>query len=114
MIDLTPILQAVIALLAALVTYKLVPWIKSKTTAQQQETLARVVDVLVYAAEQIYTSSQSQAKLEYVKQQLKERGFDVDIAQIEAAVRRMNENTGFITLNTGIGEIAEGMLIDDE
>ena len=30
-IDLTPIFQAIIALLAALVTYKLVPWIKART-----------------------------------------------------------------------------------
>lgn len=105
MIDLTPILQAVIALLAALVTYKLVPWLKSKTTAQQQETLARMVDVLVYAAEQIYTSDQSQAKLMYVKQQLKDRGYVVDLAQIEAAVRRMNEQSNHLAV--GIGEELE-------
>lgn len=105
MIDLTPILQAVIALLAALVTYKLVPWIKSKTTAQQQETMTRIVDVLVYAAEQIYTSDQSQSKLEYVKAQLRNRGFDVDQAQIEAEVRRMNGQTYY--LGTEIAETAD-------
>ena len=36
MIDLTPIFQAVLALLAALITYKLIPWIKARTTNEQQ------------------------------------------------------------------------------
>ena len=35
-INLTPILQALIALLASLITYKLIPWIKARTTAEQQ------------------------------------------------------------------------------
>lgn len=101
MIDLTPFLQAVIALAAALVTGLLIPWIRSKTTAQQQSTLTMVVDVLVYAAEQLYATGKVQDKLAYVKRQLKERGFAVDIAQIEAAVRRMNEQSDYITLGTG-------------
>ena len=91
MIDLTSILQTVIALLAALITARLVPWIKSKTTAQQQATLAMVVDVLVYAAEQIYGSDTGQQKVQYVRSELEKRGYAVDIAQIEAAVRKMNQ-----------------------
>ena len=90
MIDLTPILQAVIGLLAALITAKAIPWIQSRTTAQQQATLSTLVDVLVYAAEQIYGSESGQSKLAYVESGLRDRGFNVDVAQIEAAVRRMN------------------------
>ena len=100
-IDLTPILQAGLGLLAAFITAKLIPWIKSKTTAQQQATLGVVVDVLVYAAEQLYDSHQIQDKLGYVKAQLAERGYAVDIAQIEAAVKKMstdNKNTTVINL----------------
>ena len=52
-IDLTPIFQAIIALLAALVTYKLVPWIKARTTESQQALLSATVRTLVYAAEQL-------------------------------------------------------------
>ena len=52
MIDLTPIFEAILALLAALVTYKLIPWIKARTTAEQQSLLAATVKTLVYAAEQ--------------------------------------------------------------
>ena len=85
-IDLTPILQAVIALLAALITYKLIPWIRSKTTGQQQANLAAIVKMLVFAAEQLYGANQGKEKLEYVKAKLAERGYDIDIEQIESAV----------------------------
>ena len=85
-INLTPIIEAIIALLAALITYKLIPWIKSKTTGQQQANLAAVVKMLVFAAEQLYGANQGQQKLEYVKAKLAERGYDIDIEQIESAV----------------------------
>ena len=54
MIDLTPIFQAIIALLAALVTYKLIPWIKSRTTERQQQNLFVAAKIAVMAAEQLY------------------------------------------------------------
>lgn len=85
-IDLTPIFQAIIALLAALVTYKLIPWLKARTTAQQQALLAGVVRTLVYAAEQIYGAGHGDAKLSYVAEQLELRGYKVDVDVIEAAV----------------------------
>ena len=86
-IDLTPILQAIIALLASLVTLKLIPWIQARTTAQQQQMLRASVAVAVYAAEQIYGAAAGKEKLMYVKGQLAKKGFDVDIDEIEAAVR---------------------------
>ena len=85
-IDLTPILQAVIALLAAIITAKLIPWIKSKTTAQQQSALMTTVHILVYAAEQIYGAGKGEEKLDYVCNQLRERGYEVNRAEIDATV----------------------------
>lgn len=87
MIDLTPIFQAILALLAALITYKLIPWIKTKTTAEQQNLLLSVTSVLVFAAEQLYGAGNGQAKLDYVVAQLEERGFTADRAAIEAIVK---------------------------
>ena len=89
MIDLTSIFEAILALLAALVTYKLIPWIKSKTTAEQQALLTATVKTLVYAAEQLYGAGKGEEKLAYVKQKLEEKGFDVDIDAIEAAVKEI-------------------------
>ena len=85
-INLTPIFQAVIVLIATLITYKLVPWIKSKTTAQQQANLLAIVKTLVFAAEQIYGANSGAEKMQYVKERLLEKGYDVDIPTIEGAV----------------------------
>lgn len=88
MIDLTPIINAIIALLAALVTYKLLPWIKANTTVKQQTALQNAAKIAVFAAEQIYKGSGMGAeKFDYVVMKLQEQGFSADPAIIEAAVR---------------------------
>ena len=89
MIDLTPIFEAILALLAALVTYKLIPWIKARTTAEQQALLSATVKTLVYAAEQLYGAGKGKEKFTYVRQKLQEKGFDVDVDAIEAAVKEI-------------------------
>lgn len=89
MIDLTPIFEAILALLATLVTYKLIPWIKARTTAEQQSLLAATVKTLVYAAEQLYGAGKGKEKFAYVRQKLQEKGFDVDVDAIEAAVKEI-------------------------
>lgn len=86
MIDLTPIFQAVIALLAAIVTYKVIPWIRAKTTNEQQAAIRATIKVLVFAAEQMYGAGHGKVKLEWVKRQLELAGFSINIAEIEAAV----------------------------
>lgn len=90
MIDLTPILEAVIGLVAALITVYLIPWIKSKTTVNQQQKMAALVRTLVYAAEQLYGKDKGAEKLAYVVNELNKRGFTIDRAAIEAAVHEMN------------------------
>lgn len=86
MIDLTPIIEAILLLLASLITYKVIPWIKARTTAEQQTMLRATVRTLVYAAEQIYGAGKGEEKLDYVAAQLVAKGFTVDRAEIEAAV----------------------------
>ena len=88
-IDLTPLFQAVIGFLAALVTYKLIPWIQARTTAQQQELLRAAVSVAVYAAEQMYGAGAGKDKLMYVKGQLAKKGYHIDLDEIEAAVHEL-------------------------
>ncbi len=88
-IDMTPIFQAVIGFLAALITHKLIPWIQARTTAQQQEMLRAAVSVAAYAAEQLYGAGAGKEKLMYVKGQLAKKGYKVDVDEIEAAVREL-------------------------
>ena len=85
-IDITKILIAVLDLLAVLVTYKLIPWIKANTTAKQQENIEAMIRVATFAAEQLYGANSGPEKLKYVENWLSARGITVDRAQIEAVV----------------------------
>lgn len=86
-IDLTPIFQAIIALLAAIITSKVIPWIKAKTTNEQQHYLQATVRTLVFAAEQIYGAGNGHVKLQHVMDELEYRGFTANLYDIEAAVK---------------------------
>ena len=86
MIDMTPLFEAVIALLAGLITMKLLPWLQAKMTVQQQEMMKAMTRTLVYAAEQIYGAGNGSEKMQYVSDKLKEKGFTVYVDAIEAAV----------------------------
>ena len=85
-IDLTTIINAIIALLAAMVTYRLIPWIKARTTAEQQAQLKAAIKVAVFAAEQIFGAGHGEEKMDYALRWLREQGFEIDSRQVEAAV----------------------------
>lgn len=87
-IDLTALINAVLVLLATIITGYLIPWIKANATLKQREKLAAVVETLVFAAEQIYGSGWGQDKLRYVENKLREQGYTVDIDLIEATVHK--------------------------
>lgn len=91
MIDLTTLFNALIALMAAVITAFVIPWIRSKTTAQQRALLESVVKTLVFAAEQLFGAGNGEQKLQYVIDRLKLQGYTVDLALIEATV---NANFG--------------------
>lgn len=85
-IDLTQILQAVIGLIAALVTYKLIPWISARTTQTQRANLAAAARVAVFAAEQLYGAGGGEDKLAYALTKLRSKGFDLDADTLREAV----------------------------
>lgn len=87
MIDLTPIVIAVLTLIMTLITSILVPYIRSKTTAQQQDTIKMWVDIGVMAAEQLYKGSGRGAeKKAYVTAFLESKGFRLDFDVIDALI----------------------------
>lgn len=95
MIDITPVINAVIALLAAGVSVFLIPWIKSKTTAQQRNELVAWAKIGVAAAEQLYKGQgRGEEKKKYALDFLESKGFKVDEGSvnnaIEAAVKQLN------------------------
>lgn len=91
-IDLTPVFQAVIALLAALITTKLIPWIKKKTTEQQLNNLKAAAMIAVYAAEQIYGAGQGEEKLRYAMERLEDMGFHMDVDLLREAIEEQVYN----------------------
>lgn len=95
MTDLTPIVNAVITLIAAIVTTFLIPWIKSKIDAAKLAQIVEWVGIAVRAAEQIYNESgMGEKKKQYVLNFLADKGFTLDPnsinAMIEAAVKNLN------------------------
>jgi len=97
-IDLTQIILAVIALIGAVLTGFVIPWLKNKLTDHQYDTLATLVRVGVFAAEQLFTSDMWKEKKQYVVDLLEENGYKVDItaidALIEATVRELRIEQG--------------------
>lgn len=87
MYDITPIIEAVAALIGAIITCVLIPFIKSKTTAAQQAEINGWVKIAVSAAEQIYKGSgRGEEKKQYVLNWLKERGVTVDETELDALI----------------------------
>lgn len=100
-IDLTDIITAVLALIAALITRYVIPWIKEKTTLEQQKRIQAAIDTVVFAAEKLYGAGQGEKKKQYVLAKLRANGYDVDDqmvrAGIEAAVMALD-----LKVNSGV------------
>lgn len=87
MIDITEIVNAVIALIAALVSAFVIPWIKGKVEAQKLEKIMNWVVIAVDAAEQIYRESgMGEKKKQYVLGFLEDKGLTVDPNSIDAMI----------------------------
>lgn len=84
--DITGIIEIVIALLSALVTTFLIPYIKKKMSAEKFSELQRWVGIAVEAAEQIYGSKTGSQKKEYVVNFLLSKGIVVDVDSVSALI----------------------------
>lgn len=107
MFDITTIIEAVFALLAAVITAIVVPYIKSGTTAQEQKEINAWVRIAVTAAEQIYTGSgRGKEKKAYVLDWLRAHGITVDESRLDAMIESAvyDMKNGIITLENGIVE----------
>lgn len=116
-IDLTPLAELLISLLAVVITTYLIPWIKARTTSAQQEYIRAAAHVAVYAAEKFYGAGNGDKKLEYASKVLKEDyGIELNLnkleAVIDAAIKEMEqaERVGV----TIIEEIGEAKLLEEE
>lgn len=89
------IVLGVISILGAILTYMVVPYLKSKTSKEQRETIMFWVSVAVSAAEQIFNERGMGAeKKKFVVEFLVEKGIKVSLEEldvlIESAVKELN------------------------
>ena len=91
-IDVTDIVTALLGLLATVITAYIVPWLKEKLGAEKYQNTLFITQVLVEAAEQIFTGpGRGQEKLDYVKKELNKRGITYDQAKLEASVFKLGD-----------------------
>ena len=95
-VDITPILEAIISLVAVIFTVLVIPYIKSKTTIEQQAEIYAWVQIAVSAAEQLFKGiGRGEEKKQYVLDWLAARNIKVNAdeldAMIESAVFDLNK-----------------------
>lgn len=89
--DYTPIINAAIALIAALISAFLIPWLKKKISAEKLDAMERLIRIAVEAAEQSGASPAEKKKA--VMDFLESKGYNLDetvLNAIEAAVLRLH------------------------
>jgi nitrogen regulatory protein PII len=112
-IDLTPLVEILIPLLAIVITTYLIPWIKANTTYKQQEYIRAAAHVAVYAAEKFYGAGHGDEKLAYAEKVLKEDyGIYLNMnkleAVVDAAIKEMEQaESGGVTIVENIETAVE-------
>lgn len=94
MVDLTQVVIAVFTLIFSLVSAFLIPYLKTKISAEQLDTIKFWVNIAVEAAEMIYNGTgRGEEKKAYVVKFLNSKGFTLNTEEIdnliEAAVLKL-------------------------
>ena len=85
--NITPVIEAVFALIAAVITTAVIPYIRSRTTAQQRAEISAWVRVAVSAAEQLYKGAgRGSEKKAFVLEWLTAHGVTVDETRLDALI----------------------------
>lgn len=84
MVDLTQIIVAILTLAISLVSVFLIPYLKTKVSSEQLETIKFWVNIAVEAAEMIYVGSgRGEEKKAYVVEFLNSKGFTLNTQEID-------------------------------
>ncbi len=114
LIDLTNLIEAVIAVLIAVAMRYLIPYLATKLSKEQQENLATFFDIAVLAAEKLYGAKRGDEKLAYVEHQLEARGIKIDTMRLKmfvnASIKKMEQAT---LLELVTGEIETSVAIEE-
>lgn len=94
--DVTIVIEALVLVVSIIMARFVVPWVKERTSAAEQENINTWIRAAVAAAEQIYAGrGRGAEKKDYVLQWLAYHGFNVSSETvdmlIESAVYRLKE-----------------------
>ena len=96
MLDLTPIIQAIIGLAATAITVFLIPWLRERFGNEKLEKARGWVEIAVLAAEKLYGAGNGDAKLAYAEKFLAEHKIKLDVdtlkAMINAEIKKMEQS----------------------
>ena len=85
--DITPIVQSIISLVAVIITCALIPYVKSKLTQDELNEVRAWTRIAVIAAEQLYKGNgRGEEKKAYVVKFLNDKGFKLDTESIDALI----------------------------
>lgn len=91
-IDITTILVALIGFAGTLLSVRLIPWLKARTTAEQWSTITLWAKAAVKAAEVLYGAGKGNEKLNYaldwVSGLCADGGFSVDKAKLRTVIEQ--------------------------
>ena len=87
MVDLTQVVIAVVGLIISAVSVFVIPYLKSKVSSEQLDTIKFWVNIAVEAAEMIYKGTGKGAeKKRYVEEFLKSKGFTLNMQELDALI----------------------------
>ena len=96
MIDITPILNGIIAIIGAIISLFLVPLLKEKLSEAKLNRVKKIIEAAVKAAEVLFPALDGEKmgaeKLEYVHNYLSDRGITFDMYNVYDEVRVMVES----------------------
>ena len=88
-IDFTPLLQALIGVLALVITRYVVPWLEARTKADQLARIDYWYHVAVTAAEKAYGAGHGAEKLADATTYLKSKGIIIDDKIVDALIKEL-------------------------
>lgn len=95
MLDITPLVEALLALATTAITLFFIPWLRERYGNETLEKAKNWVQIAVYAAEKIYGAGNGDQKLEYVEHLLAQHKIKFDTvtlkAMVDAEIKKMEQ-----------------------
>lgn len=112
MIDLTPLVEALMALAVTAITVFFIPWLRERYGNETLEKAKNWVQIAVYAAEKAYGAGNGDLKLAYAEEVLAQHKIKLDTATIkeliDAEIKKMELLETVVEVETLPDVTAEG------